>query len=688
MPNRLARERSPYLRQHADNPVDWYPWGEEALNKARAEDKPILLSIGYAACHWCHVMERESFQDQEIAALMNERFVNIKVDREERPDLDSLYMEALQILTGQGGWPMTLFLTPDGRPFYGGTYFPPAPRYGMPSFRQVLEAVSEAYASRRGQVAEVAHRITAALGRGPAPGQDPRPLRQVMDEALARIHSAYDAHHGGFGGAPKFPQAMVLDFLLTHHVLSQDPLALQMAERTLEAMAQGGLWDHLGGGFHRYAVDEDWTVPHFEKMLYDNALLALAYLHAWQVTGKPLYRRVVEGTLDFVLREMRAPSGGFCTTLDADSEGEEGRFYTWTPAEVEEVLGPDLARAFAAYYGVLPHGQVEGRSVLRAPRHPDVVAHQLGLSQAALEEVLAEARPRLLAARETRPRPARDEKVLAEWNGLVLRALAEAGAALDRPDYLEAARTNATFLLERMVDTAGVLRRSFVGGEARLPGFLADYGAVADGLLALYTADFQLRWFEAARDLAAQMVDLFWDEADGAFYDTGPHHERLVTRPRSVQDNATPSGNSLAVRVLARLALYRADEKTMRTATEAARGVISLASQFPLAFGHLLGSLPLLDGQALEIALVGEPGEEAFQALRRPVQQRFLPHAVVAAGPPDGPETEAIPLLAQRPLVGGRPAAYLCRGVACQAPITDPSALEEALASQHRTRHP
>jgi hypothetical protein len=679
MANRLAGERSPYLRQHADNPVDWYPWGEEAFARARAEGKPILLSIGYAACHWCHVMERESFQNPEIAALMNEHFVNIKVDREERPDLDSLYMEAVQALTGRGGWPMTVFLTPEGKPFYGGTYFPPEPRHGLPSFPQVLQAVAEAYAQRPHEVAELAARTAALLSQGWAVRPDLRPLRQVMDEALAHIHGEYDPRYGGFGGAPKFPQAMVLDFLLAFHVLRGDPLALQMVEHTLGEMARGGLWDHLGGGFHRYAVDEAWQVPHFEKMLYDNALLAQVYLHAYQVTGKPVYRQVVEGTLDFVLREMRSPEGGFYATLDADSEGEEGRFYTWTPDEVERSLGPDLARAFNAYYGVTSRGNFEGRNVLYAPRHPDVVAHQLGLSPEALEEALGEARARLLAAREARPRPARDEKVLAEWNGLMLRALAEAGAALDRADYLQAARAAAAFLLDRMVDSRGVLQRTYIGGEARLPGFLADYGAVADGLLALYAADFDLRWLQAAQRLAEAMVDLFWEEGEG-FWDTGPHHERLVARPRTLQDNATPAGNSLAVRVLACLALYRGDERFSRIATEAARTTAPLASQYPLAFGHLLGSLFLLDGQALEIALVGEPEEEPFRALRRVVQGRFLPHAVVAAGRPGGPEAEAVPLLAGRSPVEGRPAAYLCRGFVCEAPITDAAALVRALA--------
>ncbi|MGC8838550.1 MAG: thioredoxin domain-containing protein, partial [Anaerolineae bacterium] len=660
MANRLADERSPYLRQHADNPVDWYPWGEEAFARARAEGKPILLSIGYAACHWCHVMERESFQDPLTAALMNEHFVNIKVDREERPDLDSLYMEAVQALTGRGGWPMTVFLTPDGKPFYGGTYFPPEPRHGLPSFRQVLEAVAEAYAQRPQEVAEIASRMAALLSQGWAMGPV-RPLRQVMEEALTRIHGAYDPHHGGFGGAPKFPQAMVLDFLLAFHILRGDPLALRMVEQTLDEMARGGLRDHLGGGFHRYAVDAAWQVPHFEKMLYDNALLAQVYLHAHQVTGKPTYRRIAEETLDFVLREMRSPEGGFYATLDADSEGEEGRFYTWTPDEVERLLGPDLARAFNAYYGLTPQGNFEGRNVLHAPRHPDVVAHRLGLSPEGLEEALVEARARLLAAREARPRPARDEKVLAEWNGFALRALAEAGAALGRADYLQAARASAAFLLDRMVDGEGVLRRTYVDGEARLPGYLADYGAVADGLLALYAADGDLRWFQAAQRLAEAMVDLFWEAGEG-FWDTGPHHERLVARPRTLQDNATPSGHSLAVRVLARLALYLGDERLSRIATEAAQAAVAPASQYPLAFGHLLGSLFLLDGQTLEIALVGEPEEASFRALQRVIQERFLPHAVVAAGRPDGPETEAVPLLAGRPPVEGKATVYLCRG--------------------------
>jgi len=495
MANRLAQESSPYLLQHADNPVDWYPWGEDAFATARAEDRPILLSIGYAACHWCHVMERKSFEDPETAALMNELFVSVKVDREERPDLDSLYIQAVQALSGHGGWPMTLFLTPKGIPFYGGTYFPPEDRYGMPGFKSVLRSVADTYTHRRAEVTQSAQGIAALLQRQWTPGADERPLHQVLDKALGKIHGAYDARHGGFGGAPKFPQAMVLDFLLQLHTLREDPLPLKMAEETLQRMARGGIYDHLGGGFHRYAVDELRLVPHFEKMLYDNALLSQIYLHAYQLTGKTPYRRVVEETLDFVRRETASPEGGFYATLDADSEGEEGLFYVWTPEETEEALEPDLARAFNAYYGVTSQGNFEGRNVLHAPRHPDVVAYQLGLTVEAMEEVLREARSRLLAVRETREHPQRDDKVLAEWNGLMLRSFAEAGAALGREDYLQMARQNGEFLLTRMVDGEGRLQRSFARGQARLPGFLADYAAAADGLLALYEATLEARWY-------------------------------------------------------------------------------------------------------------------------------------------------------------------------------------------------
>ncbi len=546
--NRLIYETSPYLRQHAHNPVDWYPWGEEALRRAREEDKPILLSIGYSACHWCHVMERESFENEQIAALMNQHFVNIKVDREERPDLDALYMGAVQAMTQHGGWPLTVFLTPDGVPFYGGTYFPPEPRHGMPGFPQVLLAVADAYRNRRGDVVAQAARVRKFLEQAnrSLPGRQDLLQETLLSQATTAALRQLDPRYGGFGGAPKFPQPMTLEFLLRAWKRWSDPQPLHAVELTLEQMARGGIYDQLGGGFHRYSVDARWLVPHFEKMLYDNALLARLYLHAYQATGKVLYRRVAEETLDYVVREMTGPHGGFYSSQDADSEGVEGKFYLWTPEEVAAVLGERDARAFNALYDVTPQGNFEHRSILHLERPLDEVAAELGMAPAELEAVVAWARPKLYAAREQRVRPGRDEKVITAWNGLMLRAFAEAARVLERPDYRGLAVRNAKFVLGTLWQN-GRLLRTFKDGQARIPAYLEDYALYSGGLLTLYEATFDPRWFRAARELADQMLALFWEPGDEAFYDTGHDQEQLVARPREVTDNAMPSGNSAAV---------------------------------------------------------------------------------------------------------------------------------------------
>ncbi len=541
--------------------MDWYPWGSEALEKARVEDIPILLSIGYAACHWCHVMAHESFEDETTAQMMNELFVNIKVDREERPDLDNIYMQAVVAVTGQGGWPMTVFLTPEGKPFYGGTYFPPTQRYGMPAFRQVLLSVSAAWKERREEVHQSADQIMNHLQRSISenlrqnnPDVDPA----ALDQAVGQLSDRFDARWGGFSPAPKFPQPMVIEFLLREHIRTGNHDALRMAEFTLEKMAAGGMYDHLGGGFARYSTDERWLVPHFEKMLYDNALLARVYLHAWQITAKPLFRQVVEGTLDYLLREMTHPQGGFYSSQDADSEGVEGKFYVWSMEEVKTLLGEDAA-LFSLVYGVSQSGNWEGQNILHLGESVETAAKAQGILTEDAKERLTAARQRLLLTRTTRVAPGLDDKVLTAWNGLAMAAFAEAGSILNRPDYMAAARQNAEFISRQMVTPDGRLKRTWKeGGSPKVNGFLEDYAFLADGLLALYQAGFDERWFTWARELSDKILAHFQDKNDSGFFDTANDHERLITRPKDLEDNATPSGNARAVNVLFQLRLiYR-----------------------------------------------------------------------------------------------------------------------------------
>src|SRR6266702_1391757 len=577
--NRLINETSPYLLQHAHNPVDWYPWGEEALEKAKREDKPILLSVGYSACHWCHVMERESFENEDTAAIMNQHFVSIKVDREERPDIDNIYMQAVQALTGQGGWPMTVFLTPDGRPFHGGTYFPPGDRhYGqqlMPGFPRILLSIADAYQNRRPDVEEQAAPVADYLkqrsgsplrGRPGSPsGGIPLELLNTASRALA---AEFDPVHGGFGGAPKFPNTMSLELLLRIHQHRQtgeiDVRAtraeLDIVETSLQRMANGGIYDQLGGGFHRYSVDTEWLVPHFEKMLYDNALLSRVYLHAYLVTGNQFYRRIVEETLDYVVREMTSPEGGSYSTQDADSEGEEGKFFVWTPAEIEAVLPPEDARLFMSYYGVTEEGNFEGKNILHVEQDAETVADNAHVSLEVLQESLKRSRARLFQAREQRVEPGREEKILTSWNGLMLRSFSEAARHLDRSDYLAVAIKNAGFLLSSLCHDGRVLR-TYKDGRGRLNGYLEDYTFLADGLLALYEASFDPRWFSEAHKLMDETIKLFADEQNGGFFDTGSDHEALVSRPKDVMDNAIPSGNSVATEVLLRLAAFSGEEE-------------------------------------------------------------------------------------------------------------------------------
>ncbi len=677
MPNRLINETSPYLLQHANNPVDWYSWGEEALSKAQAEDKPILLSIGYSACHWCHVMERESFENEDIAAIMNEHFVNIKVDREERPDLDAVYMEAVQMLTGSGGWPMTVFLTPDGKPFYGGTYFPPVDRHNMPGFPRLLESAAGAYRTNRDEINRVTGQLTEQMGRtGQMPRSDALLGVDILHRAYSTLAANFDYQNGGVGNAPKFPQAMTLEVFLRYYAHGYNDRALDMLDLTLEKMARGGIYDQIAGGFHRYSTDSFWLVPHFEKMLYDNALLARLYLNAHQATGRGLYRRITEETLDYVLREMTGPHGGFYSATDADSEGEEGKYFVWSPDEIEQVLGDEEAGLFGRFFGVTQRGNFEGKNILNIGKTATDCSTENGIELAHLIDVVQRGKTALRLVREQRVPPLLDDKVLASWNGLMLRAFAEAGAALGRQDYIEAGIKNATFLTTTMMP-GGKLLRTYREGEAKLPGFLEDYAFVADGLLALYESTFNPRWLDTALAMADAMIDLFWDEAAGAFYDTGRDHEELVVRPRDVFDNAQPCGGSVATDLLLRLAVIAGNDEYSRKAVPPMRALSELMSRAPAGTGRWLAALDFYVSTPKEIAIVGPREDAATARLLDEVFGRYLANRVVVWAPGEG-QGAAGPLLEGRGMIGGAPTAYVCENYACQLPVTDP----EALAAQ------
>jgi hypothetical protein len=681
MPNRLANETSPYLLQHRDNPVDWYPWGPEALERARAEDKPILLSVGYSACHWCHVMEHESFEDAETARLMNDWFVPVKVDREERPDIDSIYMSAVQQMTGRGGWPMTVFLTPDGSPFYGGTYYPPEPRYGMPSFQQVLAGVNDAWVNRRGDVDQSAEALTQAVREGtdlrPPPGAlDP----SLLDRAFQSLAQRFDSSWGGLAGAPKFPQPLTLEFALRTWKRTGDADALRFVEVTLRRMASGGMYDHLGGGFARYSVDAHWLVPHFEKMLYDNALLVQVYLHAWQATGSPEYRAVAEDVLRWVVNEMTSPEGGFYSALDADSEGEEGLFYLWTPEQLDEVLGPEDGAIVRAWWGVTPEGNFEGRTILHAWRSVEAAAAEAGVTPERLMAAVTRARPELYAARAERVWPGLDDKVLTAWNAMMLHAFALAARATGSEMYRQIAIRSAELLLGRLrVD--GRLMRTYKEGRAKIPAFLEDHALLADALVALYEATFDARWLREARGLADEVLARFWDEDEGLFYDTAADAETLVVRPRDLWDNATPSGTSSAVLMLLRLAELTGEERYRAVADRVLQGMGEVAARAAPGFGNMLSALDFHLATPAEIAIVGTPGEADTDALLRVAAQAYLPNAVTALRRPDEDgEVEAlIPLLRDRTMIGGRATAYVCERMACQMPVHEPGALAEQL---------
>jgi uncharacterized protein YyaL (SSP411 family) len=670
MPNRLAQETSPYLLQHAHNPVDWYPWGEDAFAKARNEDKPIFLSIGYSACHWCHVMERESFENDEIAAILNRDFVSIKVDREERPDVDSIYMQAVQLMTGHGGWPMSVFLTPDGKPYYAGTYFPPADRHGMPGFERVLSHVSEAYRRRRSDVEAAANEVRDAISSSiQIPRSQTSIGHEALDRAAARIAAGYDAVHGGFGSAPKFPPSMTLDFLMQVAWRSDNRQLLEIITHTLTKMARGGMYDQVGGGFHRYSVDARWLVPHFEKMLYDNALLARLYTRAWQWTRDPFYAQIANEILGFVKREMTSAEGGFYSTLDADSEGEEGKFYVWSRSEIIEILGEDEGRAFCALYDVTERGNWEGKNILNVPREPEAVAADLGLSVGQLIDIAQRGKCKLYGVRSQRVWPARDEKILAGWNGWMLAAFAEAALAFDRDEHGETVRRNADFLLQR-IDSNGRLVR-----HAKIPGLLEDYSGVAWGLLLAYEAVHDRRYLDAARRLADAILARFPDEEGGGFFDTPIDHEKLITRPKDLFDNATPSGNSVSCEVLLRLALLFGEPRYEREATKALDAIWPLAERYPSGFGFLLGVAEWRSGEPKELVVTGALTDPTFRELRKTIGQQFLPHRVLVAG--EG--NDDLPLMEGRN--GTKPVAYVCQGYACLEPTSDPARLQQLLVA-------
>ena len=672
MPNRLAQETSPYLLQHANNPVDWYPWGEAALIKARTEDKPILLSIGYSACHWCHVMAHESFQNADIARMMNDNFVNIKVDREERPDLDAVYMEAVQAITGQGGWPLTVFLTPDGKPFYGGTYFPPEDRHGMSGFPTVLRSVIEAYLHRREDVDQATRQILQEFNSRATSSASAAALSaETLNQAYSTMKTSFDWKNGGFGGAPKFPQPMALEFMLRHYVRTGDPEAIRMVTLTLEKMAAGGMYDQLGGGFHRYATDNIWLVPHFEKMLYDNALLSRVYLHAFLVTGKEVFRRIAEETMDYWLRDMTGIMGGFYGTRDADSEGVEGKYYVWTPKELGEILGEETNRAVKEYFGVSDSDNFEGSNIL----------HVTGAITDELPETIREARAVLLGRRGQRVAPGRDEKVIASWNGLMLSSLAEAACVLRREDYKGAAAANGAFLLSSMM--AGTyLKHTWKDGKTKVEGFLDDYAQVIEGLLNLHQATFSAEWLRRAIQMAEVMVDEFWDETTGTWYDSSKRHPDLFIRPSGTYDGAVPSGASAATLVLLKIERLTGNNNMERIAVRALQGVAESAIRHPLGFCNWLCALDFYETPPQEIVVASRgQNDPATEALMRVLYSKWLPNKVTVSFDPSDPAAiTGLPLLEGKTMIDGRPTVYLCEHYTCGTPVTTPDALRAQMS--------
>jgi uncharacterized protein YyaL (SSP411 family) len=677
--NRLIHETSPYLLQHAHNPVDWYPWGTEAFDKAKSENRPILLSIGYSACHWCHVMERESFENEKIARLMNDLFVNIKVDREERPDLDEIYMSAVQMLTGRGGWPMTVFLTPEGKPFYGGTYFPPEDRHGMPGFPKILVGVANAYRERPQDVEKSVAQILSALQRISQSRARARNFApQIITASVRQIARAYDPEHGGFGQAPKFPNAGVYELFLRESFRTKDPRHTEMVTHTLRKMATGGIYDHLGGGFHRYSVDEKWLVPHFEKMLYDNAQLVRIYAQAYCATGEPLFRQVVEETVDYLLREMLHGEGGLYSTQDADSEGKEGKFFVWTQQEINQILGEENGEIFGRIYDVSDFGNFEGKNIL----HPILTIEQAAkLFRKECDEIAAlvsDARTRLFAEREKRPKPARDDKIVTSWNGLALSGLGEAIKILPRADYISAAQRTVAFFYDKMFRD-GLLLHTYRKGEAKIFAYLDDYSLLGLGLLDLYEAIFDRSYIERAESLASTLIREFWDETDGAFFFTGKSHEQLISRPKPIYDGSVPSGNAAAAQFFLRLYYFTGTEDYLIRAEKVLSSYYELMQQQPFGFAHTLCALDLFIHKPKEIIIIGRQSDPKTLELIRAIHHFYLPNKVLTLASPEESLEKISPLLAGKKQIDGSATAYVCHDFTCSAPVVDWESLRALL---------
>ena len=672
--NKLIGETSPYLLQHAHNPVNWYPWGEEAFEKAKAEDKPLLVSIGYSACHWCHVMEHESFEDEVTAAIMNEHFINIKVDMEERPDVDQIYMTFVQMTTGRGGWPMNVFLTPDRLPFFGGTYFPPTGRYNMPGWPQVLLSVAEAYREKRDDLLRSANEILDEMQKAVRAELSPAAVSgELSDAAFKSLERTFDAVNGGFGGAPKFPPSMTLEFLLRYWKRTGNARALEMVEKTAEKMASGGIYDQIGGGFHRYSVDSVWLVPHFEKMLYDNAQLIRIYLHLFQITKKESFRRVAADTLEYVKREMLDDSGAFYSTQDADSEGVEGKFFVWTPDEIAAVLGSD-AQVFNFFYDVSEEGNFEEKNILHTPYSLEEAAGVLNIGSDELAEKLQRAREKVFLEREKRPKPFRDEKVITAWNGLMLSAFVEAGVVLENSGYTEVAKRNAEFVLNTLRENGRLLRTS-KNGKAKLNGYIEDYANLADALIDLYQAVGDTKYLVTAKELADTMIEQFWDAENGGFFFTSNDHEELVLRNKDFYDNATPSGNSTAADVLIKLSKFFSDERYERFGMTVLRLVAPQIARYPNGFGRALSVVEFALGETKELVIVGPANNQLF----REAAARYLPFKIMIPTTEPAADSAIVPLLAGKEALDGKPTAFVCENFACKMPTTDVEVLREQL---------
>ena len=681
LPNRLANETSPYLLQHSNNPVDWFPWGNEALERAKSKDLPILLSVGYSACHWCHVMERESFENSDIAKLMNDNFVCIKVDREERPDIDSIYMSAVQVMTGQGGWPMTVFLTPEAKPFYGGTYFPPEDRGGLPSFPKVLTSLSLAYREKKSEILEATEQLfkrIEEISSGFGAGGELDVV--ILDKAQQKILEQFDHQNGGTGLQPKFPQPVTYEFLLRHYARSGNSQSLEIVEKTLTKMAQGGIHDQIGGGFHRYSTDTYWLVPHFEKMLYDNALLVQLYLHAYQVTRDAYYREVVERTLSYVSREMTGPQGEFYSSQDADSEGVEGKFFVWRPEEIRKILGNQEGDIFSDYHGVTKEGNFEGMSILHVASSCKDIARKYGTTEEYVHSSLEKSREILQEHRNRRIAPDLDEKVISSWNGMMLRSYAEAGAVLGYSEYVDKANQNAKFISNNLISN-GRLLRTYRNGQSKLKAYLEDYAFVIDGFLSLHEATLDPKWIHQSIRLCESMMELFWDDESECFYDTGIDHEELFMRPKDYMDNAIPSGSSMASEVLLRTAIITGDTSLRTKSEKVVRSFTELMTRFPTASGKWLSALDFILDTPKEIAIVGNVEEEGTSSLLAAVSKIYMPNKVVvgSSGCRLDPTSKSIPLLQNKCEIDGKPAAYVCENYVCKLPVTDPLKLTNQL---------